>query len=215
MTRVLSHAGRRLGAGLLALTCAAGIALWLAFDDGDRQTTSSGPAVVGHTAGDRPLPGSGVPVALRADRLQAGSFSLLRTPPEGLPAGVTEVLRSPAYGLNWRLAQRMPSAEGISFWIVPGNDVLCIVSQEERQSVSTTCARTRDAIAQGLAAVLLRERSGSQPQPDHRLIVGIAPDGARRIRVSTRGEAATVPVIDGAFTLRDRVMDPPDRMTFL
>src|SRR5918995_6105262 len=79
----------------------------------------------------RSQPGGQVPVIDRLSRQQREAFSLLRSPPEGLPARVTEALHQPSYGMNWRLAQRMPVELPVDFWAVPGRGAICIVGQEK------------------------------------------------------------------------------------
>ena len=42
------------------------------------------------------------------------------------------------------------------------------------------------------------------------LIVGVAPNGARRVVVRTQGAVETAQVVKGVFVLRDSIVAPPD-----
>lgn len=157
-------------------------------------------------------PGSTVPVIDQVSSSQRSGFSIFRSPPEGLPIRVTASLHQPSYGMNWALAQRIPTNAGPDFWAVPGRSAICIVGQETIGIVTVNCGTTRRAVTHGIAAVLLREdpSSASLGSPrGQRLIFGLAPDGFSSIRVYTDGSFAQIPVKRGTFTLRDGVMEPP------
>lgn len=152
----------------------------------------------------------------RAEPRQLRRFALLRTRPEGLPARTRGVLREPIAGMNWGLAQRVPVALPGTYWLVPGDGYLCIVGQADRAApgVGTTCARTEQAVAHGVATVTLAPPGAAVRVAQPRLVVGVAPDGAREVGVHTRGVVVTAPVIEGAFVLRDAATAPPDLLTF-
>src|SRR5690349_18928868 len=71
-----------------------------------------------------------IPVISRTQIRQAKAFSILRSPPEGLPKHITRLLRQPIFGINWMLAQRIPTPGRGTYWAIPGNGYLCIVSQQ-------------------------------------------------------------------------------------
>lgn len=160
------------------------------------------------------FPGADVAVVARPELRQVNNLPLLRTPAEGLPAAVTTILRQPTYGMNWKFAQRIPTSAQGRFWAVPGRNVLCVLGQQDPESVSSNCAKTNRAIGHGLAAILVDEtRSDLTRQPAYkRLMVGIAPNGTRSIRVYTDGSVHVARVSGGVFTLRDRERNPPQRM---
>jgi hypothetical protein len=111
--------------------------------------------------------------------------------------------------MNWKLAQRIPvKSEGI-YWLVPGNGHVCVISQGVMHGpgVGTTCATTAQVIAHGIADISI-----TLPGAAHRfrLIVGVAPDGAREALVHTRGTIAVAPVHDEVFLLHDLTLAPPD-----
>jgi hypothetical protein len=162
---------------------------------------------------DRPLPGAGVAViAHTSPRLTVG-LPLLGTAPEGLPADVEAILREPTYGLNWDLAQRIPTRAPGGFWAVPGRDVVCVLSRQSSEAVASNCARAGHAIAHGIAAILISDgRTPSLGEGGRRLLVGIAPAEATTMRVYTDGDLRVVKVSNGAFTLRDESDDPPQNM---
>jgi hypothetical protein len=150
-----------------------------------------------------------VPIALQVQPRQLAAFALLRTPVEGLPAATQQVLRRPIFGINWRLAQRIPVKSRGVYWLVPGNGHLCVISQGAMggRGVGTTCETTAQAIAHGIADIGI-----TLPGPGHRvrLIVGVAPVGTRQALVHTLGETAVIPVHAGVFVLRDSTLAPPD-----
>jgi hypothetical protein len=156
-------------------------------------------------------------VVTRVEARQRAAFALLRTPPEPLPAETRRLLGPPLFGMSWRLAQRIPVTLAGRYWLVPGNRHLCVVEQGSLGSpgAGSTCARTGDAIAHGIADITVK-RAGAggpaAPSGPARLIVGVAPDGARAVIVRTRGRAARVAVADGTFVLRDALVAPPDRL---
>ncbi len=213
MTRLNMSIGQRLGAALSILLLTAGLVLWQtlkAESDGYPVTIAIPRAPRSQSA-----PGSSTPVIKNISQLQRWSFSLFRTPPEGLPSRVTEALHTPTHGLNWGLAQRIYSPADADFWAVPGRGVVCIVAQEDLGSASANCAKTRHAVDHGVAAVLLREDRAAMPgvSTGQRTIVGIAPDTTNEIRVHTEDATAVVPASEGVFTLQDTVMKPPDNFS--
>ena len=76
--------------------------------------------------------------------------------------------------------------------------------------VSTTCAQTSHALQHGIADITITPADPAAHTPESRLIVGVAPDGAREALVHTQGVTETAPVVDGVFTLRDSIVAPPD-----
>ncbi len=154
-------------------------------------------------------------VVSRAERRQRAAFALLRTRPEGLPPATRRLLGAPIFGIDWRLAQRIPVALPGAYWLVPGNGHLCVVEQGSMGSpgAGTTCASTADAVAHGIADITVKGAApgaASAHVARARLIVGVAPDGAREVLVHTRGRVATVPVVGEIFVLRDAVAAAPD-----
>jgi len=73
------------------------------------------------------------------------------------------------------------------------------------------CAPTRYAVAHGVGVVTIGP--GDSHVSGYRLIVGIAPNGARQVLVHTNGSVTAVPVVGNVFTLRDSLDMPPDRLT--
>jgi hypothetical protein len=149
------------------------------------------------------------PVISHTQPRQLAAFALLRTQPEGLPAATQRILRRPIFGINWKLAQRIPVKSEGTYWLVPGNRHLCMISQGVMHGpgVGTTCAATSQAIAHGIADISI-----TLPGAAHRtrVIVGVAPDGTREALVHTRGAIAAAPVHDEVFVLRDLTLAPPD-----
>jgi hypothetical protein len=149
------------------------------------------------------------PVISRAQSRQLAAFALLRTPPEGLPAATQRILRRPVFGIDWKLAQRIPAKSKGAYWLIPGDGHLCVISQGVMHGpgVGTTCATTSRAVAHGIADISI-----TLPGAAHRVrvIVGVAPDGASEALVHTRGAIAAAPVHGEVFVLRDSTLAPPD-----
>jgi hypothetical protein len=156
------------------------------------------------------------PVITRADPRQRANFALLRTRPEGLPARVRRLLKAPIVGMNWSLAQRIPVNLAGAYWLVPGNGHLCIVDQGSlgNPAAGTSCARTADALAQGIASITVTRPHDGVYAEEARLIVGVAPDGADEVRIRTRDAVARAPVAGSTFVLRDALVAPPDKISW-
>jgi hypothetical protein len=105
----------------------------------------------------------------------------------------------------------MPVVVPGDYWLVPGAGHLCIINQTPASpGVGAVCATTAHVVGHGMATVAIPRSSDLTPTGASRLIVGIAPDRARRVSVHTRHRVATVPVVDGLFVRRDATMVPPD-----
>jgi hypothetical protein len=211
MTRAFADSRKRLGAILLVLACLAAIVLWQASDgdDGESESTASpSPRSRSDASSTPPIP----PTIKRPEPLQARSFALLRTPPEGLPAKIARALPSRTHGENFRLAQRIPAPAPPGFWLVPGHDTLCIVSPQEGPP-GINCTTTEHALGYATGAVVFLGAGGPRGTPKRRVFVGVSPDPTRRIRVDTVDASATVPVTAGVYALRDRVIGSPDKLT--
>lgn len=204
-------AARRAGAGPLTLTL---LAVTLGGCGGSSDVSPSATAkLVPSTTTTQPRPEVedpyAAPVISNAQPRQLAAFALLRTPPEGLPTATQRILRRPIFGINWKLAQRIPVKSEGTYWLAPGDGHLCVISQGVMggPGVGTTCATTSQAIAHGIA-----DTSITLPGAAHRtrLIVGMAPDGAREALVHTHGAIAATPVHDEVFVLRDPTLAPPD-----
>lgn len=210
-TRTRPRAGWRAGAGALVMLALVAAAASCGGSDTSGPSARTAPL----TAPVKPGPLPRYRIVMRVEPRQRAAFALLRTPPEGIPAATRRRLGTPVVGGNWRLAQRIPVALPSAYWLVPANRHLCVVAQGSAgpHGAGTTCARTADAVAHGVAHVTVRgagpgAASGSVAKG--RLIVGVAPDGAHRVLVHTRGQVETVVVVRRAFVLRDAHVAPPD-----
>lgn len=211
MNRSASRASRRVSAGSLAALAA----LLLAVNGCGSSATDSRPA--------RPAPAASTasgaagdltahPVVQRVDPRLRARFALLRTPPEPLPARTRRIMGPPTLGVNWRLAQRIPVALAGAYWLVPGDGHLCVVSQGDAGTpgVGSVCARNAQALRHGIADVTIARATPATGGRPARLIVGVAPDGARAVRVHTHGAVSEAAVVDALFVVRDAVDRPPD-----
>jgi hypothetical protein len=94
---------------------------------------------------------------------------------------------------------------------VPGLGYVCLISQQVRGVVGTVCNSTSKAVKQGLSVCFLGKPNSAGRSP-WRIIAGIAPDG--RVAIArTHGKDAWIKIVGGYFERRDRVNDPPDRVT--
>jgi hypothetical protein len=114
--------------------------------------------------------------------------------------------------MEWTLAQRLPT--GIArLWAVPGKGFICLVSQQNPESVGTVCDTAQNALRYGLSTTFLSDASSGGRHT--RVIIGIAPSPARAIRAHTLGSSISIPVEDGFFESRDDVASPPDSFTLV
>ena len=143
-------------------------------------------------------------------RLLSTNFALLRTPPDGIPRDVRQILRVPVSGMKWSLARRIPVSLPGTYWLVPGAKHLCLVATTpDSPAVGTVCATANQALRHGVANTSLDPVSGK------RLIVGVVPDGTRTVRIRSGASTTSARVRHGTFVLRDSVSAPPDRVTLL
>jgi hypothetical protein len=115
-------------------------------------------------------------------------------------------------GMNWKLAQRIPVTLPGAYWLVPARRSLCIVDQGSlgNPAVGTACTRTSDAITHGVASITVSRADPVARTTASRLIVGVAPDGAREVQVHTGRAVATASISGAVFVLRDAVIAPPE-----
>lgn len=209
---------------LLVLVIAGGIAIWQAVDDGGGGESS------GSTAHAQPQPkparpavetdpkspdydGAKVPTIAHAQPVALQHFAILRAQPDGLPARTMRVMGRPLYGVNPALAKRlqMPFEVPGRIWFAPGNNILCIIAHNEpNHRVNLKCALLEDAVRTGVMGSFIQVPGGSTtwdlPGRGQQLVIGIAPDGARKARVRTGPATTTVPVVDNVW-----VVDAPSR----
>jgi len=145
---------------------------------------------------------------------QRESFAVFRTPPEGLPVVVTNLLRRPRYGANWKLAQRLSLNDRTAIWALPARRTICLVAWRRETGAATTCASTRAVLHHGVALTSLNDAQSGSPMPE-RTIVGIAPDDARLMIARSPGVACSIHVFGGLVLSHDNVGEPPDTFTIL
>jgi hypothetical protein len=197
---------RRARAGSLAALTLAAIASGCG---GTTSSPSAEPPAPTTTAPPTPAPA----VVARVPIAEATRFALLRTRPEGLPATVRATLRAPIAGMNYALAQRIPAHAPGRYWLVPGRGYLCVVSEMPgTPGVGTVCSTTAQARTDGVATTSIPRAGQNAPVTGPRLIVGVAPDGAKAVIVHTGDRTATAHVTSGLFVHRDHAHDPPDRI---
>lgn len=148
-----------------------------------------------------------VPKRLRAE------VALFRSPPEGLPIGVTLALSGVStHGANWRLAQALPGTPWPA-WLIPGRGFVCLMQQKtSRSGIGQACAAERKVLANGIFSTTLA--ANPQLQAATRVVIGVVPDRTRAVRVHTPYvPTARVTVRQGVFTLSDDTSAPPESIT--
>jgi hypothetical protein len=182
---------------LLLLAAVAGCGTNQATTGGTGSTAPAAPHQVSASAGS----GDAVPHRL------AASFALLRAPADGMPARVKRALHVPFHGMLWDQSRRLPVLSPDEYWLAPGTKYVCIVALSSAPvSVGTVCATIQEALRHGIANTSLGYESGE------RTIVGVAPDGVRSVLMHCRKSNSNIRVRhDGIFTLRDAVMEGPER----
>lgn len=186
---------------LLVLLLATGLSACGSDQDGVEQTQAQ-PA---RSSDETPRPEV---ATVRVPRQVATNFALLRTPPDGMPIAVRRIVKAPVPGMDWSLARQVPVSLPGKYWLAPGVEHLCVVATTpDSPAVGTVCATYDQALRTGVANTSL------DPVSNKRLIVGVAPDGTRSVRIRSGNSTASARVRDGSFVHRDSVPAPPDRVT--
>jgi hypothetical protein len=212
MKMVMLGSGWRLAAGLtllvLLLGCAyAAATSWLLHPSGEG-------AGDGKAAREGPTGPATVAVIENTEPRQLAAFVVLRSPPEGMPAELREILRHPVFGVNFALAQRLPVPLRRRYWIVPGRGTICLIARTAKgMAAELTCSSTAQILQEGLVATTLAQPLHSRA-PAPRLIVGMAPDGESEASIRTGRETVTAEIDNGVFVVHDRAADPPDSVDF-
>jgi hypothetical protein len=102
---------------------------------------------------------------------------------DALPAGAQAVTSPARYGRNPQLARAIKTRTGKA-WVVPGDDVVCLVMPDPIDGWATTCAGTDVVATQGLTLGLTNAESSEA--------VTLVPDGATVTSTDEQGRTATV-----------------------
>jgi hypothetical protein len=200
----------RLPAGVLALLVA-GVGVWQA-PFASRKPTSqlAAPTVAVVERGGES--GSSTRSLEGEDSLRS-KFSVFNGRPEGLPMRIERALQRPAFGSNWALAERLYGAGSDRAWVIPGSHFVCLLI-EKGDALAQSCTHTARAARAGTFAVSIVEPSTERPL-GKRVVVGLVPDGVRRVEVETPGFASTAAYVnENAFVARDAILKPPERLGF-
>lgn len=173
---------------------------------GESRQKRAGTSAAINTVGGAPRLRS--PKALNVPEQLATSFPLLRSEPERLPRDVTRLLRKPVYGMNWALAQTLPTDAEFTAWLVPGAGILCLLVKTG--SLSMTCGRIHRVVVDGLTLTILSKQPRHDTSRSTRFVIGVAPAGATSVALRT-GSTTSLLVAgpQGVYTLRDRMQKPP------
>ncbi len=133
------------------------------------------------------------------------NFRVFRVDSAGLPRRLETVLGPAPFGANWAFAQQVHKGT----WAVPARSRICLVQRGPKGSAGVGCTRTQQVFANGMFITSLKDPSlpglGAR-----REIVGLAPDGTRKVRLITPGyRTATAPVDHGVFVHRDDIPASP------
>lgn len=124
---------------------------------------------------------------LRRDRAQADAF------PNPENSDVAQL--GAAYGPNLALAREGRNVDGMRFFVIPGNDSVCLeaVGPDPLSGVGGGCVRTAQALDGYMVRVALT-RGGIR-------VMGLLPDGATDVRVVlASGTQVDVPLVDNVYT---------------
>jgi hypothetical protein len=108
--------------------------------------------------------------------------------------------------MRWDQARRIPETSSEAYWLVPGDEAICVIALSRvPRSIGVVCAHLAQALRHGVAYTSLG------PAPRKRTIVGVAPEGFRRVTVRSPMTSTSVGIRAlGVFTLRDAVMEGPE-----
>lgn len=150
-----------------------------------------------------PTPREGAPGATSRLRM---NFPLLRTPAYGVPREVWQSAHRSLRRMRWDQAHRIPVSSSEAYWLVPGDEVICVIALSRvPRSIGAVCAPIAQALRHGVAYTSLG------PAPRKRMIVGVAPEGFRRVTVRSPKTSRSVGIQAlGVFALRDDVMEGPE-----
>jgi hypothetical protein len=217
---VTTARGRCLGTGLLTsvLLSIAAIGCGSTADQASPPTPSSGTTT--GSSGRGTLPGlsnpGAIPVIHRADHLQRSHFALMRGKAEGLPFRLARSLPSGGgIGANWTLAQRLPT-NNPQVWAVPGRGYLCLVDRSARGTIGQSCTRTRQALKLATYIATVPVAHGKKAPSGKRVIIGLAPDGVREVRIHMTGSPPqSAHVAQNVFVVRDKRTTAPAFVEFV
>jgi hypothetical protein len=156
-----------------------------------------------------------VPTVASAQPAERDNFALLRGEPDGMSAKSLKVMGKPIYGLNTDLAKSIPvgvPAKYGRFWFAPADKLMCIVAHNyATHRVNLKCALTKDALTKGVIGTFIQIKGGGANwgSMTKQLIVGIAPDGVRKARMTIGPETVTLPVVDNLYFYTARSHENP------
>lgn len=145
-------------------------------------------------------------VSDRPATLSRSDFGIFSTPAEPLPHRVSSFLRSEPQ------AQRIKAAPW-PIWTVRRPGAICLVGEEK--TVEVTC--TPDSVAER-RGIYLASIMANHDLPAHvpRVVIGLVPDWARRVRLYTPGRPMkSIRVRENAFVLEDQEPIPPSRISLV
>jgi hypothetical protein len=213
---------RRLSYGVGLTVCVAVIAgsflFWHLHPEGRISDDSDSGPRAGQEHGLSTSQSLSIAIVKHTDPRQVGNFSILRTPPEGLPLRMIRTMHGiHSFGMNWALAQRVPKTNfhGSQLWIVPGNNYLCMLLRKAAERLRVSCATTGMVLIHGLTAITLSVSRQRSRLRHRRVIVGIAPDRAHRVLIPTGGGLTAIPLMSHhSFVWRDSATAAPDSVIF-
>jgi hypothetical protein len=200
--------GRHFGAGLLTLVFLGAVGTWCLSQAAPHADSTQSPGVKNLRSPTKKT--NLLPIIRHLSQSQRANFSVFETSVERLPRSLRQAIRGPIYGINWRLAQRLPVP--VRMWAVPGNGYICLLSLQRHQGIGATCNTTAGVLRRGLATTFLSEQGVGIFRTNRRLIVGIAPERTSAIVAQGPESSVRIPVIDGIFMRRDTFANPPERL---
>lgn len=151
-----------------------------------------------------------------AGRAVAAAFGVLNTSPEPLPASLRRVMVEPPPGARWNLAQQVHRAPESNYWLMAGQDALCLVEDSATGEIRLSCAPNQVALKEGVWSVLITPVGGPRGWTIHqRRMLAVVPDWVERVQVRTGGQLTEGKASNGIARLVDDHDQPPDEVVLL
>jgi hypothetical protein len=190
---------------LLAVSLLLVAGILLAYAGGDDSSSAARPpsALNAHWAG---LVHAGEE-QLRTARGQSWPFDGFRGKGEEMPERMRRSVAETLGGaqplhLRFEHVYRVRTTTGVRVWVVRGRGVVCIVRDVK---ASVACDTDVNAAHRGLVLGVYKVGPPPQRKPTQFLMLGIAPDSVRAVRVKIKGAAPRMArVVENTFSLRSK-----------
>jgi hypothetical protein len=139
------------------------------------------------------------------------SYPVFDSRAESLPEEVSQLLQQVPFALHEERAQHLKVKGPATIWAIPGERRVCLVTQEIKSVIGSTCLAPRWMRSHPLATTLITPPAVKSAAA-RRFIVGIAPRSAKAVMAYTGKSHTQIPVVRGVFAHQDMLREPPDRV---